>query len=84
MARRTKIALVLAGYALAVVAAFVAGWLYDLRVSKLPYDTSGGMYAGGQLLQSLAAFLVVAFATTLLGLWFLLRSFAKRRSTAQH
>ena len=82
MARRTKIALVLAGYGLAVVAAIVAGWLYDLRVSKLPYDTSGGMYAGGQLLQSLAAFLLVAFATTLMGLWFLLQWIAKRRPGA--
>jgi len=71
MSRRTKIALVLAGYLLAVVAAVVAGWLYDLRVAGLPYDTSGGMYAGGQMLQSLAAFLVVALVPTLLVLWFL-------------
>jgi hypothetical protein len=71
MVRRTKISLVLAGYALAVVAAFVAGWLYDVSVAGLPYDTSGGMYAGGQLMASLASFLVVALVPTLLGLWFL-------------
>jgi hypothetical protein len=71
MVRRTKIALVIAGYGLAVGAAVVAGWLYDLRVAGLPYDTSGGMYAGGQLLQALGAFLVVALVPTLLALWFL-------------
>lgn len=71
MVRRTKIALVVAGYGLAVVAAVVAGWLYDLRVVGLPYDTSGGIYAGGQLLQSVGAFLAVALVPTLLGLWFL-------------
>jgi len=71
MVRHAKIALVLAGYGLAVVAAIVAGWLYDLRVAGLPYDTSGGMYAGGQLLQTLGAFLAVALLPTLLGLWFL-------------
>ena len=71
MSRRTKIAVVFAGYGLAVVAAVVAGWLYDLRVTGLPYDTSGGMYAGGQLLQSLGAFLVVALVPTVLALWFL-------------
>ncbi len=71
MMRRTKLILVLAGYALAVVAAIVAGWLYNLRIAGLPYDTSGGMYAGGELLQSLGAFLFVALVPTTLGLWFL-------------
>jgi hypothetical protein len=71
MVRGTKIAVVIAGYAVAVVAAVVAAWLYDVRVAGLPYDTSGGMYAGGQLLQSLAAFFLVALVPTLVGLWFL-------------
>src|SRR5262245_8558381 len=71
--RSAKVGVVIAGYVAAVVAGVAAGWLYDLRASSLPYDTSGGMYAFGQLLQSLAAFLVVALVPTLLGLWFLRR-----------
>jgi hypothetical protein len=62
---------VVGGYVLAVVAAAAAGWLYDWHVARLPEDTSGGMYAGGQLLTMLAVFCVVALAPTLLGLWFL-------------
>jgi len=42
------------------------------------------MYAGGQLLQSLAAFLVVALVPTLLGLWFIVRWSANRRSAAEN
>jgi hypothetical protein len=64
---------VLAGYAAAVVAAIVAAWLYDVRVSALPEDTSGGMYAGGQMLTSLAVFLVVALVPTLYLVWSLRR-----------
>ena len=74
MTRVAKIGLVLAGYVAAVLAAIAAGWLYDARVSSLPYDTSGGMYAAGEMLQSLAAFLVVALVPTLLALWFLRRN----------
>jgi hypothetical protein len=73
MGRSAKVTAVIAGYVLAVTAGFVAGWIYDVRVSSLPYDTSGGMYAGGQMLTSLAAFLVVALVPTLLGLWLLRR-----------
>lgn len=71
MSRTGKIGLVCAGYALALVAGGVAGHLYNVKVSKLPYDTSGGMYAGGELMSELAAFLVVALAPTLVALWFL-------------
>jgi hypothetical protein len=70
MNRWAKAGLVFGGYVLAVVAGAVAGWLYDRRMAAMPYDTSGGMYAGGEALTSLAAFLVVAIAPTLLGLWF--------------
>jgi hypothetical protein len=66
-----KVALVLGGYVLAVVAGVVASYLYNARVSALPYDTSGGMYAGGELLFSTAVFLAVALVPTLLALWFL-------------
>jgi hypothetical protein len=68
-----KVCLVLGGYAAAVVAGSVAAWLYDVRVSALPIDTSGGMYAAGQMMSSLAAFLGVALVPTLLALWFLRR-----------
>ena len=71
MGRWAKFGVVIGGYVAAIGAGFVAEWLYDVRVSALPYDTSGGMYAGGQMLTSLAVFLVVALAPTLLGLWFL-------------
>ena len=66
-----KVALVCAGYVLAFVAAGVASLVYNARVSALPYDTSGGMYAGGELLFSMAVFLGVALVPTLLALWFL-------------
>jgi hypothetical protein len=69
--RWAKVGVVVGGYVAAVGAGLVAEWLYDVRVSALPYDTSGGMYAGGQMLTSLAAFLAVALVPTLLGLWFL-------------
>lgn len=73
MKRWSKLGMVLGGYVLAVVAAAVTGWAYDARLRALPYDTSGGMYAGGQMLAALAAFLVVALVPTLLALWFLRR-----------
>ena len=57
------------GFLLAIAAGIAAGALYDLRVSRLPYDTSGGMYAGGQLITSLGTFVLVALATALLWAW---------------
>src|SRR5262245_27189325 len=69
MGRFGKAGLVIAGYAAAIAAGVAAGWLYDLRMAAMPYDTSGGMYAFGQLLAFLAAFLVVALVPTLLWLW---------------
>jgi len=77
----TRIGTVIAGYALAIVAAFAAGWLYDLRVSQLPYDTSGGMYAGGEMITALGVFLVAAVVPTLLGLWFVRRNETFWRAT---
>ncbi len=82
MSRGAKVALVCTGYLLAFVAGGVASYLYNVRVSKLPYDTSGGMYAGGELLASIAAFLVVALVPTLLALWFLRRNGTFWQSTA--
>ena len=66
-----KVLIVCTGYGLAVLAGVGASWLYNLRVSKLPYDTSGGMYAAGEFFQSTAAFLGVALIPTLLALWYL-------------
>jgi hypothetical protein len=71
MGRMAKISIVISGYVAAVVAAIAAAWLYDWRTSKLPYDTSGGMYAGGEAMTSIAVFLVVALVPTLVSLWFL-------------
>ena len=69
-----KISLVLVGYAAAMGAAVAAGWLCNVRMAAQPYDTSGGMYAWGEMLTSLSAFLMVALAPTLLWLWFLRRN----------
>lgn len=73
MNRAAKFGVVLAGYALAFLAAAAAAWFYDIQAATKPYDTSGGMYARGQLLLSLAVFCVVALVPTLLALWFLRR-----------
>jgi len=48
----------------------LAGWAYNVRVAQLPDDTSGGMYAGGELLCELATFFAAALPTTMLALWF--------------
>ena len=74
MSHWKKTSMVISGYMAAVLAAIVAGWLYDIRVSALPYDTSGGMYAGGQMLTALAAFFTVALAPTAFLLWSLRRN----------
>ncbi len=71
---RTKVGLVAAGWVAAIVAGFVAAWLDDLRVRALPYDTSGGMYAGGEMLAGLAGFLIIGLVPVFLTLWFLRRN----------
>jgi hypothetical protein len=71
MNRWLGVAAVLAGYLLALAAGGVAGWWYDVRVSSLPYDTSGGMYAAGQAMAALGTFLAVSLLPTGLALWFL-------------
>src|SRR5689334_17772094 len=74
VSQRAQIAAVAAGYGLAIAAGIVAGRIYDARVAALPYDTSGGMYAGGEAMTSLGTFLVVALVPTVLALWFLRRN----------
>jgi hypothetical protein len=66
-----KVGIVVTGYVAASAAGGVAGHLYDVRMAAQPYDTSGGMYAGGEMMAELAAFLPVALVPTLLALWFL-------------
>ena len=70
LSRGARIGLVCAGYGLAIVAGVVAGYAYNARMSAMPYDTSGGMYAAGEFMTALGAFLVVALVPTLLVLWF--------------
>lgn len=74
MNRWVKAGIVLAGYALSVVAGWVASWAYDRRMAAMPYDTSGGMYAAGEAMTGLGAFLVAALVPTLLLLWFVRRN----------
>ena len=69
-----RVAAVGGGYLLAFAAAWIAGWMYDARMAAMPYDTSGGMYAFGQMLASLGVFFVAALPPTLLALWFLRRN----------
>jgi len=74
MKPHAQIAAVVAGYGVAILAGIAAARMYDARVAALPYDTSGGMYAGGEMLSSLGAFLVVSLFPTLLAFWFLRRN----------
>jgi hypothetical protein len=71
MNRWVRLGIVGGGYAAAGVLAFLAGWVNDRRLAALPYDTSGGMYAGGQMILQLGVFLLVALAPTALALWWL-------------
>ena len=71
---RAKVGVVGAGYLAALAAGFGASWLYNLRMAAMPYDTSGGMYAEGEALSGLVAFLAVALIPTLMGLWYLRRN----------
>jgi len=71
--RWKKIALVLAGYLLAVVAGVVGTMLYDLRFSEADQQASGGMIAFGELMFGAGVFAVVSAAPTALALWFVRR-----------
>ncbi len=73
MSRIAKIGFVVAGYVAAFVASGMAGWGYDRWAARQPYDTSGGMYAGGQLISVLAVLLVASLPPTILALWWLRR-----------
>ena len=73
MSRMAKAGFVVAGYVAAILASALAGWGYDRWAASQPYDTSGGMYAGGQLITVLAVFLVASLPPTIFALWWLRR-----------
>ncbi len=74
MNRMTKVAVVLIGYALSVVAAVIAGYAYEAAVNKPGVDTSGGMYAFGSAMYVFTALGVAALVPTGLALWFIRKS----------
>jgi hypothetical protein len=74
MNTRTKVGLVAGGWIAAIASSFVATWLYNVRTAELPYDTSGGMYAGGEMLTGIGAFLFVGLVPVILTLWFMRRN----------
>lgn len=71
--RRRKVALVIAGYLLAVVAGVVATSLDDLRFSAADQQASGGMIAFSELMFGVGVFAAVAAVPTALALWFVRR-----------
>ena len=82
MSRLANIGIVVAGYVAALAASFVAGWWYDRWAAAQPYDTSGGMYAGGQLITELAVLLAASLPPTLIALWWLRRHEGFWKATA--
>src|SRR5438046_1921912 len=73
MNRWMKLAIVLAGYALAFILSAAAVAIYDLRFSPADNQAMGGMIAGGELMYGAGVFLLVALVPTALALWFLRR-----------
>jgi len=73
MNRWTKLAIVLAGYALAFVVSGVTVAIYDRRFTPADNQAMGGMIAGGEMIYACGVFLVVALVPTGLALWFLRR-----------
>ena len=71
MNRWARLGIVLAGYALALVASGVAVAVYDRRFTPADNNTMGGMIAGGEMMYGCGMFLFLSIAPTALGLWFL-------------
>ena len=74
MKRWTKAGIVLAGYALALVASIGAVAIYDRRFTAADNQAYGGMIAGGELIYGAGVFLLVALVPTCLALWFIRKS----------
>lgn len=74
MNRWTKVAIVLAGYAVALVASvgFVA--LYDRHFTSADNQTMGGMIAGAEFMYGTGVFLLIGLVPTSLALWWLRKS----------
>lgn len=70
----TNVAIVLAGYVLALIASVAAVAIYDRAFSAADNQTMGGMIAGAELIYGTGVFLLVALAPTLLALWFVRKS----------
>ena len=74
MYRLWRLGAVLAGYAFALLAAFGACYYRELQFQQAHIDTSGGMYAWGDLIAFSAIFGPLALLPTGLALYFLRRS----------
>ncbi len=71
--RRTKLGIVLVGYALASIAGIIAAWMYDLRFSPADQQASGGMIAFGELTFGAGVFALLSVPPTALALWLVRR-----------
>jgi hypothetical protein len=71
MNRWTKLALVLAGYALAIASSIVSVLVYDSRFTPADNQAMGGMIAGGEMMLAGAVFCALSLPPTGLALWFL-------------
>ena len=66
-----RLALVLAGYTLALAASAVSVALYDRGFSPADSQAMGGMIAGGEMMLGGAVFCLLSLLPTGLALWFL-------------
>ena len=71
MNRWVRIALMLAGYTLALAASAVSVALYDRGFSPTDSQAMGGMIAGGEMMLGGAVFCMLSLLPTGLALWFL-------------
>ena len=71
--RWKKLAIVLAGYALALVVGVAGTALYDMRFSPADQQASGGMIAFGEMMFGAGVFAAIAALPTALALWFVRR-----------
>ncbi len=72
--RVLKLTLVLSGYAIALIAALAVCWVRELAFQRNHVDTSGGMYAWGDLITFSIVFGPLALVATGAALFFLRRA----------
>lgn len=75
-----KVALVLAGYVLAVIAAFIVVMVNDRMTNPVDLQASSGMTAFGDVVLFLFSLLLFSLPVTGLGLWFVRDHFRRRTS----